>query len=302
MNDGKNIFVTDQDWAFLENTRPGKARKLVKEGDAKFISKDPPFIQLQKKVCVKKEDFKMNNLRSIDQYFRENDEVYIRNASGGVVSLTFYDQTGRVEPFTIPNEKRPIRLTDYIPKDLILKSPDFRKLIMRRPPAIILLNSEDYFNTLNKVAVESGKKPEQVVDEIQEKLFQARARLPISELVPDDQKIVMKDPEESSAVVPEIIMRDAEELPVVPPEGGKDSDLTIPGSVNDGVHPRVLQIIGSCSKLATNRMKANDAISELDTINLTLEDLNYISSNCAYKTVQHWATKKLSDMEKAGES
>lgn len=275
---GKDVLVTDESWAFLDSTRKGKARKLLKSGKAVMLAKDPPFIQLRKTVSVKeKEGKKMSMVKSIDQYFREQAEIYIQNISGGVVSLTFYENDGRVEPFSLPNDRRPVRLTDYIPKEIVIKSPDFRKLIMRRPPAIRLLSDEEYYKTIKTIATETGKDVEKVVDEISEKLTKVQTHTEMK--IREEDEIKMVEQEVSDSI--------------------KDgTELDIPGEADSGISPRVLQLVGNCSKQAELRMKADDALAELATLNLSIEDLNYIVSNCDYKTVVVWAKKKLREIEK----
>jgi len=281
--DNKNVMVTDEEWKFLESTREGKARKLLKTGKADLIAKDPPFIQLKKKVFIQdKKEKKMNNLRSIDQYFKDQEEVYVQNVIGGIVSLTFHAQDGRVEPFTLPNDKRPVRLTDYIPKDMIRRSPDFRKLLMRRPPAIRLLTDEQYGTRLEKLAKTTKKSEDEIVNEVAEKLSLAQRK------IPEPAKKKDTDPVMNTQNEPET------------PAQGVQSDVAIPGQADDGINPRILQIVGNCSTLAEERLKAEDAIAELENVNLTLEDANYIVSSCQYKTVQTWAQKQIKKME-AGE-
>jgi len=275
-NSKKSVQVVDLIYRRLEPTRPGKARKLLGSGKAKLLDEGLPLIQLQKKV-FKKEDTKMDR-RSIESYFKENDEVYVQNISGGVVSMSFYSGQ-RPEPFTLPNDRRPINLSDYMTKEIIKSSPDFRKLVMRRPPALRLLTVEQYENTIRKIAKETSKEPDDIVEEIAEKISKHRSK----ELEP------LKEEKDS-------LKMDVMETPM--DEGVEDNDLEIPGTADTGLNPRVLQIISQTSSLSENRMKASEVIDELGKLNLTVDEYNYVIGGCGYKTVVAWAQKRLSVLQK----
>jgi hypothetical protein len=218
----------------------------------------------------------MQGLVSLDKYFRENESVYVQNTSGGIVSLTFRSADGRPEPFSLPNDRRPINLTDYVPKDMIMRSADFRKLIMRRPPAIKVLTAEEYELRINGIAKEKGQEPLAVVEDISDKISNAQKK--------------------SIPTAPDTFGMKVEENPANDPKedsaGGAD-DIGIPGIADEGINPRVMQIVANCSPQAADKMKASDALDELDSLNTTLEDLNYVASNVAYKTVRDWAKSQL---------
>lgn len=281
MDGGKDVLVTDQDWSFLESTREGKARKLIKSGDAKLLSKDPPFIQLKRAVFKQKgEGVMATTLMSLDKYFKENESVYVQNVAGGIVSLTFRSSDGRPEPFSLPGDRRPIRLTDYVPKEMIVRSADFRKLVMRRPPAIKVLTETEYMERIGAIAKERGKEEGVVLEEITERMAKAqRKEIPIV----NDIKMKVEEPGEQEEI------HEAA-------DGVKD--INIPGNVDDaGVNPRVQQIVGNCSPQAENRIKASDALEELENLNLSVGDLNFIIGNCVFKTVSQWAQRKLKEGE-----
>jgi len=269
----KDVLVTDKNWQFLESTRPGKARILVKEGKATFISEKPPMIQLNRTVDLERGGKKM---QTINEYFKgNNDEVYIQNVSGGIVSLTFKDVNGDVVPFSLPNDRRPLCLTNRIPMELIKRSTDIRALVQRTPPAIRLLTQEEYTAMLETIARESGQTVEQVINNINEKVSLAQS------------KIVQTSPEDARALAEDTVKKDE--------EGGvrvQTGDIDIPGMVEDNVDPRVMQIVASCAEDAGNRMEAKSAIEQLSLMNLTAMDLEYIKGNCAWKSVIAWAAKK----------
>ena len=287
--DDKVVMVLDKNGNCLDLTRPGKVRKLIDLDRAVLVSSQPPVIKLKKSVRRIKMD-----IRKINEYFEKNHEVFIQNISGGVVSLSFYHSDGRIEPFSLPNDRRPICLTNWITKDLIRNSVDFRRLLMRKPPAIKLLSEEEYFELINKVAKETGKSVEEVESDVAEKITHRE-----SYIVPssgEDLGLKVESPPSSMATKLSDSDKDVDSKSdeVV----SKTADIDVPGIADEGISPRVLQIVANCSESAENRMKAQDAIAELSLLNLTNIDLNYIVGNCAYKTVRAWAQKNLLEMSK----
>lgn len=272
----KTVIVTDKDWAFLKNTRPGKARILVKKGEASFVTKKPPMIQLNKTVSTDGG----TKMITINDYFKNSDgDVFIQNISGGIVSLTFYHTDGRVEPFTLPNDRRPICLTNRIPIEMVQRSTDIRRLIQRRPPAIKLLTAEEYSKAVELISKESGKTIEQVVDDAEDKLTKAQTKIATQESIKEDEKeTVDTDVMESKA--PRI------------------NDIDIPGVVEDEVDPKVLQIIAASSPESGNRADATFTIEQLALMNLKETDFEYIIGNASWKKVIAWAQKKKKEIKK----
>jgi hypothetical protein len=264
----KEILVTDLDWKFLPPTHDRKALNLIADGKAKLLGKDPLLLQLNRKLD--KEELKMP-YRSINEYFEQNKDVYIQNVSGGVVSLSLYHEDGRVEPFSLPNDRRPICLTDHMPYNLIIQSTDIRRLVQRQPPAIKLLNRAEYEEMIGIIARETGKSTGQVISEVTEKITNAQAHV--------------------SNVAPTPVYDD-EVPPKIDPRTIRQADIDIPGTTEPSVNPHVMQIIMSSSPDAPTRMTANEAIEQLALMNLTEDDLAYVAGNASLKPIIKWAEKQ----------
>jgi len=293
--DDKVVMVVDKNGICLDLTRPAKVRKLIDLDKAVLISSQPPIIKLKKSVRRIKMD-----IRKINEYFDKNREVFVQNISGGVVSLSFYHPDGRIEPFSLPNDRRPICLTNWITKDLIRNSVDFRRLLMRKPPAIRLLSENEYSELIHKVARETGKSVVDVESDIAEKITNRGGYVVPSS--GEDLGLKVEPPPSSMAAElsakAEVAPKSDEVVPKSDEVVPKKADIDVPGIADVGINPRVLQIVANCSESAENRIKAQDAIAELALLNLTDIDLNYIIGNCAYKTVRAWAQKKLSEVNK----
>lgn len=261
----KEVLVTDLDWKFLPPTHDRKALNLIADGKAKLLQKDPLLLQLNRKLD--KKEIKMP-YKSINEYFESNKDVYIQNISAGVVSLSFYHRDGRVEPFTLPNDRRPICLTDHIPVELIIGSTDVRRLVQRRPPAIRLLTREEYEEMLGIIARETGKPEEQVISEVTEKLSKAQTK------------------------TAEIPVPAEEEVKIEPHREMTSSDIDIPGMVDDKVDPKVMQTMASSAPDAANRLSSNEVIEQLSLMNLTMNDLEYITGNSSLRPVIAWANRQ----------
>ena len=271
----KSVQVTDGDLHFLEPTRPAKARKLVDSGKAELVEKNPPMIKLNRTIDVERGKKKMTTERtmSINEYFKQNEEVYIQNIFGGVVSLTFKDRDDNI-PFTLPNKRVPIRLTDYIQKEIIMRSSDFRRFLMRKPPAIRLLTEEEYNKSIGRVAKETGKSEAEVIANASDAInkFQAKAEKVTEPTKPFDPEAPKTEEDDATSGL---------------------RAIDVPGELVDGVNPRAMQIVSNCAMDAENRMTAEDALEELAVIDLDTETLNYIAGAMSYKTIRTWAQKKL---------
>lgn len=275
MNSGdKKVQVTDSDWHFLEPTRPAKARKLLRDNKAELVDRNPPMIQLNRTINVEGGKKKMGTeIKSVNQYFEKEEEVYIQNVFGGVVSLTFKDRDDSI-PFTLSNKRVPIRLTDHIHKDIIVRSSDFRRLLMRKPPAIRLLTEEQYNSIIGRVAKETGKSESEVISDASDQLnrFQQKAEKLVEAPAPFNPEAPATEDGDAT-------------------KGLRAID--VPGQLDEGIHPRAMQVISSCAVDADNRMSAESALEELALIDLDVDALNYVAGNCSYKSIRVWAQKKL---------
>lgn len=263
----KCVIVFDKDWVVLMPTRPGKARILVKEGKADFVCVRPPAVRLRYRVRNLEGGVAME-IRNLNEYLAKTDTIIVQNVSGGQVSMVFYDENGRVEPFSLPVGTDPVRLTDFIPIELIRKSVDFRKLVQRKPPAIRLLSEEEYEAYYRAKASRSGKSPEEIEEEVKEKVYAFTYKK--SELL------------ESSNVSEEV-------------EKTKEMiSIAEKGEVSPGIHPRVMQVVLSLNE---GSMDASDALYTLNILQeLGVDDYRYIYHNVKVESLKKWALQKLSEL------
>lgn len=294
-NRDRDVVVTDGRWQFLENTRAGKARKLIEQKKAILIQKEPPFIKLRKVVNLNKGGINMD-LISINKYFQENSDIFVLNVSGMQVSLTFYYPDGRSDPFTIPNTKIPICITQYVPFDLVKNSGDFRRMIQRKPPRLRLLTLQEYQEEMEKLS----KVLELSVEELERKADEA-VRYVTEKVVPVvEANMDVKGMKEAQAVIEESRVK-AETVGLGnEKESGLPKDVKLDVDGIEGVNPKV---IGLCMKLEEARKSgdgknfASQMILELQNMELTAKDLRYISDNASIKKVKKWALEKLSEVK-----
>lgn len=266
--DGKDrdVLVTDKSWAFLPSTRPAKARKLLRDDKANLLNEVPPLIQLNRTV-IQKGEMNMSKEEkvvpvTINEYFKKNEEVYVQNLSGSILSMEFRDGDMKI-PITIPNISTPLCLTDRIPKELIVRSADFRKFVMSSPPRIRLMTVDEYSAQMVRVAKDLGTSVDEAVKEAGDQLVTLT-----------NKSERLERPEEDTTTT---------------------HDPSVPGLVDSPIQPRVMQIISNCSPDAKPQTPADSALKELRKLKLTADDLNFILT-CTHPAVRKFATARLSDM------
>ena len=273
--DDKSVLVTDRDWNFLEPTRPGKARRLMDQGEAVMVSRQPPMIQMKNRKdqggskMSGKENQSGGNLGSLSQFFKENDDIYIQNIYGGKISLQFSDESGEILSHKIPYDQRPYCLSDYIPKEYLLKSAGFRSLLMRQPQVLRLLTQEEYQTMVNRVAETVGGTAQEVANDIAAKVAGGRvAPAPINVSL-DSADGAPKD-----------------NTPVF-------GDTDVPGVPGEAdLNPRMLQLMAESDPAAERRRDPKDVLTQLSAMTLTNDELNFVLNN-PYQLVRGWAKKQL---------
>ncbi len=294
----KTVMVNDAEGQVLENTRPGKARrliaeKLIAEKKAVLIETEPPLIKLRKIVTIYKGGTNMD-IGSINKYFAANKNIFVHNVSGTQISLTFYRPDGRSEPFTIPNTKIPICITQYVPFSLVIESTDFRRMVQRRPPRIKLLTEEEYTQTITSMARVMGasiedleKKADEAIRYVTEKL------IPVAK---SDIKVEGMAAARDAIKHPVTTLADTEKFQ--PPTGlPEEQEIKEPGVI--GVSPKVLGLcmkLEEAAKAGDTKVFATDMIMQMNDLSLTAEDLHYLIDNAVVKRVKKWATEKLSEV------
>lgn len=217
-------------------------------------------------------------------FFNSPRDIYAQNVSNCQVSVEFETSPGNRTGFLFPQTRDPVNLTQHIPWEAIKNSIDFRKMLNRRPPAVLLMNEEEYTAYFAQKAArmsEAGRpiSTEDAMDQSSEKL----------------QRIHNKQDyttDETPEPLHKVTQDDAH-------FGGKKRvEANEQLSEDEIIHPRVLHL---CNQVHVDipdkeKMRAHVMMEELDNIgpDLKMDDYEYIRSHSYWKTVKNWARSQIS--------
>jgi hypothetical protein len=173
------VPVLDQYNRFISSTNPAKARILIKKGKALVFNKNPFMIKLlegERCFDMAKITQRKNTYNNFTNYFKSEREVFIQNVGGTQISLSFMNG-GQKEFITLPNTRKPYNLTSHLPFESIKYSTDFRKLLMRRPQILVLLEEEDFINYYEGAAASNGTTIEEEIDSAEQLLYNLTAKV-----------------------------------------------------------------------------------------------------------------------------
>jgi hypothetical protein len=236
--------------------------------------------------------------RSWTEFFREERDVWVKAIVPGQVSLEIRTANGRVEGIPpIQYTGDPICLTDLIPFSEVRNSTELRKLCNPRksprgtkPPALKLMTPEeaqDHF-------MQKARK---------KKLFLKNADGSFAtdengEYIPDIEMARTPKMTASSVMSPLTIqdrtqtVEDMKNLSDDVPDARQSNEI----KAVDPVHPRVTYLLVTLKNAESNSDKplADDLIDEFEALGqLNEETLEYIRTNCEYKSVVTWASENL---------
>lgn len=289
----EEVLVVDSEKRFLEYTRPALARKYLKEGKAKVFSKNPFAIQLLHAKPTSSIRRKQMAVKNFTEYFKEERDVYVQNISSAQLSLEFPMGEGRVEGFTIPANRNPLNLTQHIPFDAIKRSMDFRKMLSRRPPVMILLTQKEYEAFFAKIAksrnmmtAEGEPDVDAAIDAAEERRRRTsdkNLRETVTDRAPDPiHEVVEKGSGPGGAA------HFGERQRVSPSEIVAEDEI---------INPRILHL---CNQVKAEieeheRMPAQELLEALQEVpNLSLDDYEHIRAHGYYKSVKKWARMEAS--------
>lgn len=271
MGKDNNIPVLDINNQFLSYTNPAKARILTRKGKAKVFCRNPYMLQLLGEVG----ENEMSNIRSSSQhsrlilnftkYFKEEREVYIQNLTDTQISMTFRGQ-GEEYHKIIPRTRKPYNLTQDVPFYLIKMSTDFRRIVNRNPPALRLLEEEEFVEYYEKQAERNGTS----FDTEFGKALDIANRLQNKQELPSDR--MQRENNQKLEERIEELEKPVELLP---------------------------QIIGLCARASKDqgaqRVQAGDFLDDLEMLapKMTLEDWEFVQTKGVYKTVKNYAAKQV---------
>jgi len=102
-------------------------------------------------------------VQNISMYFMQQEDVFIRNRTKplGILSLALGEKNDI--SFPVPKNTLPINLTNYVPKEQIVKSTSFRQMVQK---GAIELLSEEQYNMLIGKKVENAQKADEEVNKL----------------------------------------------------------------------------------------------------------------------------------------
>lgn len=273
----------------MENTHPAKARKLLKDGLATVWSQSPFIIKL-KHVIEKPNYNRRAQMATVNftEYFKDEKEIFVQNVADAQLSLQFDLGNGRVDGFVIPASPNPINLTQYFPFDAIKRSMDFRKMLTRRPPALIILSEEQFKSIYAGHAKDLG-------------YFTKDAE---GNKVPDIDKVIELADDERAAIMSRRPLPDAKPPPPLHEVvedgkhlGEKKTVRTAEFVGDDIINPRVLHLCNQVkAELQENeRMPANQMMMELKSLSgqLKTDDWEYVRAHGYYNSVKKLAKQEI---------
>jgi len=203
------------------------------------------------------------------EFFKSERDIYVQNISNCQVSVMFEVGPGHTESHLFVNSPDPVNLTQRVPFQAVKSSMDFRKMLNRQPPALKLLDEEQYKAYYQKSAEKRGL---ETVEEAIEAAEKQRAEVqnhvldkPVDLLKEADNKVTQEEvQQEEDAISPRVL------------------NLCLQ------VHPSLTEQV---------RLSAQSFLTELDAIgNLTLADWEYIQGHGFYKSVKNLAKKNIAEL------
>jgi hypothetical protein len=280
----KVVIVLDAERRFLEYTHPAMARRLLKEGRAVVYSKNPFAIQIQRSVEAPNRHTRnrqiMGQVKNFTDFFKDERDIYIQNISGCQVSLQF-EVGGRTESFLVPNSKDPVNLTQFIPFASVKASIDLRRMLNRQPPALQLLNDEEYRMYFERQAQQQGlQDADEAMARAERRRVEIQNHVPLAN-APDPIKL-------------HDIVEDGKHL------GERKVVSSVEFvSTEDAINPKVLNLCLQVSPQVPDQQKmtAVQLLTEIDNVgSLTLSDWEYIQSHGYYKSVKNHARKMVASL------
>ena len=278
------VAVFDRDGIVLDPCDPARARILVRDGEAIWVSKEPPTIQLQRAVAlVRREAMPIVNWT---EYFKQEHDIYVQNVANAQVSLEFEIAPGVIQGFLFPHGRHPVNITQHIPFNSVKSSTNFRKMLNRRPPALQLLTEEEFMKYYEARA-KDWKLPHanaaiDKAEELRQGIAQHTAHTtdtkpePIHEVVKDDIHFGGRKEVRAHDII----------------------------SSDEIINPKVLHICNQVNHEIQERdkMKAATMLEEFEKVGeLKLDDYEYIRAHGYWKTVKLWAKQRSSDLAESSD-
>jgi hypothetical protein len=268
----ERVDVVDGKNKFISVTHPARVRKLLKTGKARVFSRDPFTIQLVDGGGTKKMKPTKTIINFTDYFRGDERDVYVQNVSNTQISLQFETSPGRTDPVLIPKGRRPINLTQHVAYDAIKRSTDLRKLVNRRPAALILMTQDEamsYYEALGQTMNTSAEEEYEKALEIQSNLMRREAQVP---------------PEQAPKTIDQL----KDQYKAEEEEGGMVEEQPL---------PRIIGLCASVDAMIPDAEKTDPAemLAELESMEDELRqiDIEYVASRGYYPIIRKWANTRM---------
>lgn len=218
---------------------------------------------------------------AMHELFGDEKKIIVQNTQPGVISIGFGKQ-GNEGGYTIPRSRLPMCLTDTVPAEIWLASPDFRQALTKG--WIKLVSETDY----NK-AVEADRAHKARLEELAAadsartapRKFDAEIN-PLQEQVIDEATSSVRPVDLAKAV------QDYEKNLERPPQVD---------SLRDGRSARAEALVEETKRATTDPLTAIEKLDNDEKL-YTDEDLQYIANNSAYPGLSSFARNILDSRTK----
>jgi hypothetical protein len=224
----------------------------------------------------------MTTIINWTEFFKEEKDIYVQNIANAQISLEFIISPGQTQGFTVPQTRDPFNLTQHIPWNAIKGSADFRRMLNRRPPALLLLTEAEFQEYYAKKAANSGKSAAQwqsEMDAAETRRQGIQNRTAIENI--DKPKPIHEVTKQGTGLFG---------------DAAKEVRSTDVATEDEIINPRVLHFCHQVNNQIPDaeKMKAHDLLNNLQTLEgeLKLDDYEYIRSHGHWKTVKTWAKTK----------
>lgn len=260
--------------------------------------------------------------RNYDDLFQGDKDIWVQNVSDTICSMQFETGNGNFLPFTVPIGGAPIAISREVPKDVLAKSPEFRRWLSRTPKILRVLNDEEVFAWYANMArerniVDLAGQPDvsravEIADQERQKARQSAAQTSATTYTTETGEVRFTPPRTAMelSATPSIYPNMPQPLgggnfgppqgfvnaPNFAPQAAEQPDMGVTqGSV--AVKPRVIDLCHQASAQipVSDRLTADQMLARLRTfeVSMTPADLQYVASNGGYNTVRRWAAAKL---------
>ena len=255
--------VLNEDYVCISKTNSAIARRMLKKGEAEIVVGDPLVIKLLRQTSTFLEEhggFKMERV-DLSNIFSKEQAIYFQNISGGVISLDLQSESGEPIRDRLSNTLVPVCITDKYSFDMLKKSHRIRTLMtlqnVGKKPLIKIMLQDDYEKWLEARSKKLGVSKEAIVK--------------------------MAETKQNNVSVDNVQNTSQNVIEVTPVKYVTETDIITP------------KVLGTCQRLhpeSTTKIDPIEAMDIFETLDLTVEDVDYIMGHCYNEIIKKWANKR----------